>query len=228
MRRVKMLLIRSETGKKMFTNGVFHMYRLCTAVLAVVSLTVGTSATAATFTGTFWDAPANSFATIDAAIAYATSNDADATFTSSSISYGDGPGFAIGTLGDFLNADAGSIVGDSTVNFQESVLRLTGFSFLTTGDEISVTSDDGFVLNIGGSEFSRFTGIRGPNSNTTTTFNGPTGRYAIDFWYFEGQITRARLESNLAPAPIPLPAGGLLLLTALAGGGALARVRRAA
>lgn len=84
------------------------------------------------------------------------------------------------------------------------------------------------ILTIGGSALSRFNGTRGPNGATTTSCDGPTGRYAIDFWYVEAQTTEARLASNLAPAAIPLPAGGLLRLAALAGCGALARVRRAA
>jgi len=204
------------------------MNRLLTALVATVGLTVGGSATAASFNGTFWDAPANTFASITDAISFATGNTPDATFTSTAIAYGDAPGFGIGTLADFLNADAGSIVGDGTTNFQESVLRLTGFSFLTNGEDITVTSDDGFVLNIGGSEFSRFEGLRGPNSTTTVTFTGATGRYAVDLWYFEGQLNQAQLESNLTPAAIPLPAGGVLLLSALAGGGVLAGRRRTA
>lgn len=204
------------------------MNRLLTALVATAGLAVGGSATAASFNGTFWDAPANSFANITDAISFASSNTPDATFTSTSIAYGDGPGFGIGTLADFLNADAGSIVGVGTVDFQESVLRLTGYSFLTEGEDITVTSDDGFLLSIGGTEFSRFDGLRGPGNSTTTTFTGPTGRYAVDLWYFEGNPVKAQLESNLAPAPIPLPAGGLLLLTALAGGGVVARFRRAA
>jgi hypothetical protein len=202
------------------------MKRLLTAFVAVIGLAVGTSAGAASFNGTFWNAPASTFATITDAIGFATSNTPDATFQSTAIAYGDTPGFAIGSLSDFLNADAGSIVGDGGVNFQESVLRLTGFSFLTTGDAITVTSDDGFLLNIGGSEFSRFEGLRGPNGTTSNAFAGPTGRYAVELWYFEGQTRQARLASNLTPAPIPLPAGGLLLLTALAGGGILARRRK--
>jgi len=204
------------------------MTRFMTTLVAVVGLTAGASASAASFNGTFWDAPANAFATINDAIAFANINTADATFTSTSIAYGDGPGFGIGTLSDFLNADAGSIVGDGSVNFQESVLRLTGFSFLTNGDNVTVTSDDGFVLNVGGTKLSRFDGLRGPNNTTSTIFTGATGRYAVELWYFEGNPTQAQLESNLTPAAIPLPAGGLLLLSALAGGGVVARRRRAA
>lgn len=204
------------------------MPRFLAALVAVAGMTAGASACAASFNGTFWDAPANSFASITAAIGYANANAPDATFTATSIAYGDGPGFGIGTLADFLNADAGSIVGDGGVNFQESVLRLTGFSFLSTGDEITVNSDDGFALNIGGTELMRFEGLRGPGGTSSTIFGGPSGNYAVELWYFEGNPSQARLDANLAPAPIPLPAGGLLLLSALAGGGVLARRRRAA
>jgi len=203
------------------------MTRLVAALVATLGLSAAGAASAASFNGSFWDAPANSFANITDAIAFTVGKTPDASFSSTSIAYGDGPGFGIGTLADFLNADAGSVVGDGSVNFQESVLRLTGFSFLTTGDDITVNSDDGFLLSIGGSEFSRFEGLRGPGGSTTDTFTGPTGRYAVDLWYFEGAPTQARLEANLVPAAIPLPAGGLLLLSALAGGGVVARRRRA-
>ena len=141
----------------------------------MVSLPVGTSATAATFDSSFRKPPENPFATIGAAIANATSNDPDATFTSTSISDGDGAGFTIGRLADFLNADAGSIVGDSTANFQDPVPGVTGLSFLTTGDEIGVTSDDGFVPAIGGRGFSRFDGLCGRSIKPPTTFDRPTG-----------------------------------------------------
>jgi hypothetical protein len=194
------------------------------AAAAVIASSVTANAVP-TFQGTFWDAPANTLATINDAIAFAGANAPTATFQSTSINYGDGPGWAIGSLSDFLNADAGSIVGTNPASIQESVFRLTGFSQLTNGQSISVTSDDGFRLFVDGNLFSEFTGIRAPNQTTSLTWLGATGAYSIELWYFEGQFTQAQLVSNLAP--VPVPAAAALLLTALGGLGMVARRRSA-
>jgi hypothetical protein len=187
---------------------------------------VGAAAQAATFSGTFWDAPANTLATITDAITYATNNLATATFTSTGINYGDGPGWAIGSLADFLNADSGTIspnVGGT--DFQESVILITGVATFVNGQQYTVTSDDGFRLTVNNSLLSEFAGIRAPNNSTSATWTGATGDYAFSLWYFEGNITQAQLQANITP--VPLPAGGLLLLGGLAGLAALRR-RKAA
>lgn len=193
-----------------------------TLVAAASLAALGASADAApAFSGTFWDAPENSFATIDDAISFATSNTPTATFKSTSIAYGNAPGFTIPGLVDFLNADGGSVVGMDDGNIQESVFLLTGKTALTNGQDVTVTSDDGFRILLDGTLFEEFTGLRGPDSTTSTPFTGATGVYDLTFWYFEGQPTQAQLESNLAP--VPVPAAGGLLLAALAGTAALRR-----
>lgn len=200
---------------------------------AVAVLGMSSAASAATLSGTFWDAPADSLATINDAIGYATGNAADATFTSTGVNYGDvGTGWDIGSLADFLNADAGSIdpAAAGALYFQESVIKLTGSVALNDGDTINVTSDDGFRLIIGGSTFSEFLGLRGPGGTTSATWSGGSGIFDVTLWYFEGNETQAQLISNLgdyATGVVPLPAGGVLILTALGGLGIL-RARRKA
>ncbi|MEX5727755.1 hypothetical protein Ga0609869_001108 [Rhodovulum iodosum] len=193
---------------------------------AVVGSVAGTTATAASLNGEFWDVPANTIASIDQAIAQVNggTDTPTATFTSTAVNYGESP-WTIGSLSDFLNADAGSIVGTDPANIQESVFRLTGDVALTTGDTITVTSDDGFRLLVGGSTFSEFNGLRGPGGTTSAVWGGATGVYSATLWYFEGNFTQAQLISNLGDfvAPVPIPAGGLLLLSGI---GAVAAMRR--
>jgi hypothetical protein len=52
--------------------------------------------------------------------------------------------------------------------------------------------------------------------------------YAGNIQNWETAVSLGNFSFSVAPSPVPLPAGGFLLLTALAGGGALARCRRAA
>ncbi|MEX0309771.1 MAG: VPLPA-CTERM sorting domain-containing protein, partial [Tateyamaria sp.] len=179
------------------------------------------SGASASLMGEYWDVAPNTIATIDQAI-NAVSGGADpttATFTSSDIKYGDpNTNWVIGDLANFLQADAGSIVGSNT-NFQESVVRLTGKVVLNDGDQIDVTSDDGFRLIIGGTTVSEFLGLRPPNNTTSAVWNGGSGMFHATLWYFEGQRTQAQLISNLGgfAAPIPVPASALMLISALGG-----------
>lgn len=206
--------------------------RKTVSLLAAAAFGISASAaSASTLQGEFWDVAPNTIATIDDAIAAVGGGTAatTATFTSTSIAYGDaGTNWAIGSLSDFLNADAGSIVGTNSGSIQESVIRLTGMVTLNDGDLIDVTSDDGFRLFIGGSMFTEFNGLRGPNNTTSATWNGGSGTFAATLWYFEGNVTQAQLQSNLGryAAPVPVPASALLLLTSLAGFGAWRRKSR--
>ncbi len=149
---------------------------------ATLALTVVLSSTAvadAVLSGAFWNEGAGTLANIDQAIAAANARTADATFLSTSIDYGDALGtvtrpfdWGIGTLAEFLNADAGTInpASVATQDIQESVFRFTGSVLLTNGEAVSVTSDDGFRLIIDGSTFSEFTGIRAPNNTTSVVW----------------------------------------------------------
>lgn len=204
---------------------------------AVVLLGSSMSLSAATFQGTFWDAPANEFnpsgaeigdpngGGLQKAIDYANNNAATATFTSTSLDYGNaGSNWVIGSLSDFLNADAGSIVGTNTANIQESVFRFQGKSYFEDGQDYTVTSDDGFRLVADNMSIFEYGGNRPPNQSSTYTWDKGTGVYDVTLWFYEGNFTQVRLTSNIAP--VPLPASGLMVLASLAGLGAVARTRK--
>lgn len=186
-------------------------------------------ANAVYFSGEFWKVAPDSIASIDEAIAIVGGGSAapTATFKSTVIDYGDAStNWAIGSLSDFLNADAGSISGTNVPDMQESVFRISGTTFLENGEDVWVTSDDGFRLIIDGGTFSEEVGLRGPYSTTSTAWTGATGFYDVTLWYFEGHTWQGRLESNLVPQ-IPLPASLVLFISALAGLGIGFRRRRA-
>lgn len=213
----------------------------------IAAATVGlmsTAAVASTLSGEFWDAPGNSIANINDGIAYATSNAATATFTSTAINYGDSTtNWDIGTTANFLQADSGSLnpAAAGALYFQESVLRLSGQVSINTGDIVTVTSDDGFRLIINGVQLNpgidnagincgSDEGIRPPGCTNNMEWMGPSGTYAATLWYIEGNESQAQLISNLGAyaTPVPIPAAGFLLIGALGGLAALKRRKKAA
>ncbi|MEM9432361.1 MAG: LamG-like jellyroll fold domain-containing protein [Pseudomonadota bacterium] len=106
------------------------------------------------------------------------------TFTASEILYG-----AKGsdtTVAEFLDHDAGSIIGDGDAfEMGPSALSLSGYIYIPAGlHQIEVISDDGFVMQIGGVEFSEFDGDdNGIGASRVAEFEG--GLYEIDLLYYD-------------------------------------------
>ena len=205
----------------------------------VLGLSMASAANAAPFQGAFYDvggygtyldpgsvvgAPlADSNAAV---LAFLAGNPvADATFTSGGIGYG---AQAIGSLADFLSTDAGSIIGDGTTSFLGSILTFSGTIDLLAGlnNNFEVFSDDGFLLYINGVLAGSYDGLRAPSSSLFAVDGGAGGHAQFDLIYYEGSQVLAALDVNLngnTLAPVPLPAGGLLLIGAIGGLAALRR-----
>ena len=90
------------------------------------------------------------------------------------------------TVAEFLDHDAASIVGDgSAYEMGPSAIALTGYVYIPPGEHaISVLSDDGFALSIGGVDFSEFASTR-PTDATTRTSEFEGGLYEVELLYFD-------------------------------------------
>lgn len=108
----------------------------------------------------------------------------DAEFTATTVSYGSRDSEA--TIADFLAHDAGSITGNGNLEFGPSALTLEGYIYIPPGvHEISVVSDDGFDLRLGGEKFSEYSGGRAMGETSRVSeFEG--GLYELQMVYFDG------------------------------------------
>ncbi|MEL7104882.1 MAG: LamG-like jellyroll fold domain-containing protein [Pseudomonadota bacterium] len=109
---------------------------------------------------------------------------ADETFTASELVYSGQNSQT--TLADFLGDDAATLSGGGDAEFGPTGLQLNGYLYIPEGThEISVASDDGFLLNIGGVNFSSFLGNRGTDeTGRVAEFEG--GLYEVEMYYFDG------------------------------------------
>ena len=129
-------------------------------------------------------APADRIWSIDRLDEIIAANDPDATFVSTKIAYGSRHSNT--TIAEFLVEDATSIVGDGDLEMGPSGLTLNGYIYIPSGlHEVSVLSDDGFTLELGGVDFSEFPKGRSPKETARVAeFEG--GLYKIDMSYFDG------------------------------------------
>ena len=90
------------------------------------------------------------------------------------------------SIEEFLGDKGMVLSGDGMAEMGPSGLSFTGYIFIPAGEHtITVASDDGFQMSIGGVPFTSFEGRRGTDeTSATATFDG--GLYAIDMLYFDG------------------------------------------
>ena len=90
------------------------------------------------------------------------------------------------SIAEFLG-DKGQITsGDGTAEMGPSGLLIEGFIYIPPGEHtISVRSDDGFALSIGGVPFTMYDGYRG-SEPTSARADFAGGLYEIEMLYFDG------------------------------------------
>lgn len=89
------------------------------------------------------------------------------------------------TIQQFLGRDGDSVSGNGAAEMGPSALSLTGYIYIPPGiHEITVISDDGFALEIGGVDFSEFASNRAPDATARVAeFEG--GLYKLDMIYWD-------------------------------------------
>ncbi len=108
----------------------------------------------------------------------------DATFVTTEFGYG--AKHSDTSITEFLGEDGASVTGNGDLEMGPSALTFSGYIYIPPGvHEISITSDDGFDLNIGGVDFSEFSSGRSTDSTARVAdFDG--GLYSFDLLYFDG------------------------------------------
>ena len=107
----------------------------------------------------------------------------DATFVTSAFGY---RGKSAESVSEFLDEDAATLVGNGDLDMDDAVMTFTGFIYIPEGmHELTISSDDGFALQIGGVDYSEFFNSRGTEETSRVAeFEG--GLYEIDLMYFDG------------------------------------------
>jgi hypothetical protein len=103
------------------------------------------------------------------------------------------------TLTEFLGGNASDLSSDPITDLSDHAVVLTGFINLTTGDLLSLGSDDGSALWINGSLILDNDGDHG-FATVSANYSGPTGRQQIEILAFEDSgETGLTAELNEAP-----------------------------
>lgn len=116
--------------------------------------------------------------------AEAAAGEATANFIATELLYGSRKSDT--TIAEFIGNDAASLTGNGDAEMGPSAMTFEGYIYIPAGvHEIAIVSDDGFELQIGGVDFSEFTGGRASDETARVAdFEG--GLYKLDLLYFDG------------------------------------------
>ena len=133
-------------------------------------------------------------------------------------------GLAFDTDGYGVRDDEIGVRETITITFA-SLVKITGFAFLDLFESMLTPGTGEFgVAKINGMDYA--VGYTGENSGYAEQFINPVATTSVTFTATSNNDDRGVLDGALAAleiAPIPLPAAGLMLLTALGGVAALRR-----
>ena len=156
--------------------------------------------------------------------AEATSGGLCATFTASSINFASGGdlGTTTNTLAGFLNFQAGNVTnatyfataaknggaGSTATGSQVqdgTLFDFTGNTYLTSGQSITLSHDDGALLYFNGVLVPGGTGGSGQTvaGQSPFIYTGPSGYGTFEIIYDSNYLPPAELVSNIAPTPEP-------------------------
>jgi len=196
--------------------------RLSCFACSLAALVLAGTAQANTVTGSIWENdPTGAGDATPGNVPHTTPN---VTFTTTTpISFASGNLY---TIGEFLASGNGSTIltgsGELGNKLENTIFDFTGTVSVTTAEMFTAGHDDGLTLVI---DDITVIDVPGPTgfSNTTETYNGPTGTFAFELVYGEccgapGDLSISLpLQSVVTPEPSPVILAGTGLLLTLAG-----------
>jgi hypothetical protein len=139
------------------------------------------------------------------------------------------------TLTEYLGGNASDLSSDPVTDLSNHAVVLTGFINLTTGDLLSLGSDDGSALYINGSQLVDNDGDHGFGT-VSENYTGPSGLQQIEILAFEDSgVTGLTVELNNSPlggaaisttGVVPEPSTWAMIMLGFAGLGFARRRRR--